>query len=319
MKYNYVIFGSANDYYKYAYADVHKLENVKYKDKRIDTENGFLLNLYRFHNSSKTNLIPLPFKGIWEKYAYKDTFDDDKPICFIFFGGNEWCKKDYFAYLRKKYPYCKIVIYCQDIIDKSKNKNLKDSLSFCDLKLSYDKGDAQKYGMILYQDVYSKVEIDTEGVNEEYDVCLIIKAKDRLKKAIDLYDKLESFGLKCYFYLTDVEKEDRIERKNVYYGKKLPYTENLKIVMKSKVIAEILQSGSKGYTFRAGEAIVYGKKLLTDNKSVKEEPFYSPDKIFVFDNPEDIKKEFFDGKSVDYNYTEQISPKKLLEFIDEKL
>ena len=173
--------------------------------------------------------------------------------------------------------------------------------------------------MILYQDVYSKTEVETLGT-EEYDVCCIMKAKDRLCKAVKLYDRLESLNLKCFFYLTETEESERVERKGIVYGDKMPYKQNLGYVKRSKAIAEILQGGSRGYTLRAGEAITYGKKLITDNFSVKEEPFYSPENILVYENEEDVKREFFDGKAKwEKKFAENLSPKKLLSFIDGKL
>lgn len=321
MKYNYVIFGSDNDFLKVAFSDIIRLKGVKYIGNKIDTDNKFLLALFRIHNSIKINsVLPLPFKNAWKKIAFRNAFKNGKPLCFVFFAGNRWCNAKYFIYIKSKYPDCKIVIYCQDVIDKNTNKNIFNALSLCDLKLSYDKGDAEKYGMLLYQDVYSKIDVKPSSGLPDYDVCCIMKAKDRLQKGIELYDRLESLGLKCYFYFSEVKKRDRIIRKNVFYGDKIPYKKNLEIVLKSRAVAEILQKGSRGYTLRAGEAIVYGKKLITDNLSVKDEPFYSPQNVLAYESEERITKEFFEGKANwSPKFTEDLSPKKLLLFIDGKL
>ena len=319
MKYNYVIFGTHNDYFKIAYSDVIHLKNVRYITKRIDVNNRFILNIYRIHKNKKINsVIPLPFKCFWNKYAFRGKFEDDNPICFMFFEGVEWFNEKYIAYLRKTYKGCKIVAYFQDIIERHyKKERIEKLLALCDLALSYDKGDCDRYNLVLYRDVYSPIDISAADVKS--DVCCIIHAKNRLNKIEKAYDVLTQMGLKCDFYVTGVRDKEHVKKEGITYGEKLPYKEVIRRVKASDTILEIMQEGADGYTLRTGEAIAYGKKLLTDNKSVKDEPFYSPDKIFVFDKPEEIKKEFFDGKTVDYKYLEEISPKKLLQYLDDRL
>ncbi|MDY6367318.1 MAG: hypothetical protein SPL13_02225 [Clostridia bacterium] len=318
MKYNYVIFGSDNDYTRAAFSDIAGKDGIKYLYRKIDTKSKFLTFLYSLHTSIKTNkLFPLPFKKVWNGKAFKNTFDDGKPICFLLLAGNRWCNAKYIAYLRKKYKDAKIVLYFMDLVKMTKPSHGLEVMPLCDLTMTYDKSDAEKYKMKLYQDVFSNPKIENAKI--EYDVCCIMKAKDRLKKAIDVYDHLEVLGLKSYFYFTDVSESEQIQRENVYYGKKLPYGETLEIVAKSKAILEILQEGSKGYTFRTCEAVTMGKKLLTDNRSVKEEPFYTPENVCVFDNANEITADFFVG-SADYKgFENYFSPIKLIDYLDKTL
>lgn len=319
MKYNYVIFGSAKDFHKLPFSELFYRDDVIYLENKIDTKNRLLNFLCRVHFNGRINkIIPLPFKGIWKRLAFRGSFKDDKPICFIFFIREIWCNKNFFAYLRKKYPGCKIVIYSQDLIKKIPQKKVSDAFNYCDLKIVYDKGDGEKYNAEVFPAVYSLVPI--EDKNEIYDVCLLIKAKDRLKKAAALYDRLKELGLKCFFYVTDAPKKDRIYREGIIYGDVMPYKDTLKIVAKSKAVAEILQGDSKSYTFRPCEAIFYGKKLLTDDSLVKEEFYYSPENVLYYDSPEEIGKEFFTTPAKwDEGLKEKFSPLRLLELIEEKL
>ena len=199
MKYNYVIFGSEVDFLKLPFSEVIGRKNVKYLGGRIDSKNRLLNFLCRVHFNKRINrIIPLPFKRIWYPLAFKGRFDDDKPICFVFFNGI-WFDSKFFKYLRKKYPDCKIALYNQDLLKYFKTEKSKRALSDCDAIAVYDKDDAIKYGAIHCPAVFSFVPVKAEG--EEYDVCCIIKAKDRLKKAIALYDRLNELGLKSYFYI----------------------------------------------------------------------------------------------------------------------
>lgn len=61
----------------------------------------------------------------------------------------------------------------------------------------------------------------------------------------------------------------------------IPYDTVKKRVLESRAILEVNQQGQKGYTLRALEALFLEKKLITTNKSIINEDFYSPNNIFV--------------------------------------
>ncbi|MWN91027.1 hypothetical protein GQ597_09965 [Gilliamella sp. Pra-s65] len=67
-------------------------------------------------------------------------------------------------------------------------------------------------------------------------------------------------------------------------GEKISYFENIEKVKQSDIILEIGQIGQTGVTLRAIEAILFNKKLITTNKSIKKYDFYSPEQIFVLDD-----------------------------------
>ncbi len=322
MKYNYVIFSTPNDYYRCIYSDVIKMDNVLYLDKRLDTKSKFITTLCRLHTSPKTNkILPLPFKGIWNKWVFRGKFDNDNPVCFIFFEDYIWFNKRYIKYLRKKYKGCKIVFYYQDMVERTKKcKNPDEIRKFVDFMISYDKGDAEKYKMALFQDVYSKTDIQEDESLECRDVFFCGIVKDRLNKILEVYDRCVSLGLTTRFYLVNVPLEDRIEKEGLVYGDKIPYKRYLQLMQKSNAILEILSGNSIGYTLRVGEAVCYNKKLITNNLSVKEEEIYSKQNVCAFDSVEDIEKEFVLGKA-DFSdkARENISPKALLKFIEDNL
>jgi hypothetical protein len=66
---------------------------------------------------------------------------------------------------------------------------------------------------------------------------------------------------------------------------------------------------------------MYGKKMITNNPEIAGAPFYDPALISVFDSAEDIDAPFVtaEPQEADYGWKEQLSPLKLLEYIDEKL
>ena len=59
------------------------------------------------------------------------------------------------------------------------------------------------------------------------------------------------------------------------------YQENIDFVKKSKTLIDFKRDEHDGLSLRFFEAIQYGKKIITDNFSVKNYDFYHPNNIFV--------------------------------------
>lgn len=59
------------------------------------------------------------------------------------------------------------------------------------------------------------------------------------------------------------------------------YEDNLSKAQNSDVLVELNQPGQTGLTLRPLEAAFFDKKLITDNKWVKEMEFYHPDRFYV--------------------------------------
>ncbi len=66
--------------------------------------------------------------------------------------------------------------------------------------------------------------------------------------------------------------------------KAIPYLENMKYVYNSDVILDLLSPDQTGLSFRVFEAIGFGKKMITNNASIKEYDFYTPENILIWDN-----------------------------------
>jgi hypothetical protein len=85
-----------------------------------------------------------------------------------------------------------------------------------------------------------------------------------------------------------------------------------------------MQPGAVGYTFRTSEALLYNKKLITNNQPIENAPFFNADNIIVLnelsnDFFERAAKKILDGKTVQYDNTDLISSKHLLDFVEKRL
>lgn len=318
--YNYVIFGSDEDFYKISYADIFKLDNARYLYKPLDIDNSTLTFLYRLHKSSILNkYISLPFKNIWNPFQFINSFNNSNQICFIFFAGRrELLSRSFISYLRKEYTNSKFVFFLQDLVSKQRDINIDEIKSNFDLVLSFDHGDVLKYGLVYYPLVYSKPKDKLlQGVIES-DVYFVGKAKNRLKEIIATYEFLSDNGFVCDFHITGVEQKQQIYKDKINYCMQMPYIDNLRHILKTKCLLEIMQKEGTGYTLRVCEAIMYDKKLLSNNKELGKAPFFKKNNISIFNDPTKIDLSFLskDVEFVDYEFKNKLSPLNMLDYID---
>jgi hypothetical protein len=324
-QYNFVFFGSNQDLYKIAYNDIIGLDYVRYVATPYHYKNAFLKLVFKLHLNPRINrYIKLPFKNIWNSGYYKHDFNNSNPICFIFF--HEWTQYERFGlvkYLRKTHSHSKIVCFFQDLVHLEKNIDINHIKVVFDVVISFDHIDAKKYNIPYHPTVYSYCLFEGENNAQKSDVYFLGSAKNRLDKIGLIYQYLDSIGYKCDFYVTNVDKKDQSNYQGINYISQMSYEENLQHVLNTECILEVTQDDATGYTMRTWEAIMYNKKLLTNNIEIKYAPFYNPSNILVFDNTEGIKKElvFFNNisRNTDHKYKHEISPLKLLDFIIRKL
>lgn len=325
MNYKYVIAGADNDFYDIAFEDVrNKDKNITYLRTAMDFSNPMIRFLRNLHFSGRANMIfNLPGKFIWNRFTFENPYKNTDKICFVVFGANyaRYVELGVFESLRKRYSGCKIVCYFQDLASKcgySYPEKLKDHF---DLILSFDQKDCDMYGWVYYPLVYSEVHIEDNNYIPESDVYFVGKAKDRLPEIISFFKKCDAAGLKCDFHIVGVPKENQVLKNKISYCGQMPYEENLQRIRKTRCMLEIMQQGGHGYTLRYCEAIALGKKLATNNPEIEKAPFYNKKFISVFKNVEEFDPQFIlnGNRDVDYNYLPELSPLKLLEFIDDRI
>jgi hypothetical protein len=63
----------------------------------------------------------------------------------------------------------------------------------------------------------------------------------------------------------------------------LPQADFIRLIETSSAVFDFANHQQSGYTMRTMENLCAGKKIITNNPRIKTEPFYSPDRILVFD------------------------------------
>lgn len=325
MKYKYVIAGADNDFYDVAFKDVrNKDKNITYLRTAMELSNPVVRFLRNRHFGRHINMIiNLPCKSIWNRFTFANPYKRTDKLCFVIFAANyvRYVELGLFESLRHRYPGCKIVCYFQDLASKCDYLNPEKLKDHFDLILSFDQKDCETYGWVYYPLVYSAVHVEDNQNIPESDIYFVGKAKDRLAEIISFFEKCDDAGLKCDFHIVGVPEEQQIHKDKIIYRKQMPYIENLQRIKRSRCMLEIMQKDGHGYTLRYCEAIALGKRLVTNNLEIENAPFYNKKYISIFKNVEDFDPQFIINgeKEVDYNYLHELSPVKLIEFIDSRI
>ena len=330
MKYNYVYLNTSyssngiidpNDYNAICLRDCDKMDEVQVVPSPLDYTNTFVRRLFNLTRiiSRKTKL---DFTKLWFPFLIKVKFTDNKPLCFVVSSYN--LPISYFGYLKKKYPNAKFVKIYRDLVRVIEGVNgqyaPETAKQYFDYLMSFDSKEAENYDMVYFDEIESKVDLAMSANYPQSDVFIAARAKDRLPKIMQAYDIFSSAGLRCDFYLTGVPSEERIPKEGITYAdKNMPYLDMLNRSVNSRCMFDINQGGAIGYTSRFLEAIMYNKKIITDNPFVKTSKFYDERFVQCVNQVADIDASFvLDSElTVEYNYRDEFSPKKLIEQIEE--
>ncbi len=334
MNYNYVFFNTAgskriiidkNDYYTICTRDLENQPGICLVNYPLDNRSIFLRTLFAIHNSRAINsVVKIPFKELWYKYYFTNQFENNKPICFIVSG--RYISIEYIRFLKQTYPKCRIVKLYRDIKRVSRETLPEFTDEICnelfDLQMSEDFEEAAENGYIYFHEFESKIEIAHADKYPLYDIFFAGAGKDRLPVLMDIYNTCRLNGLNCRYYLIRVPKENRIPYEGITYAdKQMPYTEMLYNTVNSRCVLEINRQGGYSYTSRFLEAVMYNKKLITNNPYVKNSPMYNEKYIRIIKDASEFDVSFVkaDSMKIDYGYNNEFSPINLILQIDELL
>ena len=329
LNYKYIVFNSndnntlkknPNGYYTICLNDLDGMQDVNVVSQPLDHLPLWIRVIYAAYSSKRIKkFVRLP-ERIWYPLYFRAEKQTEKPYCFVFM--NPWIPKGYYAYLKKKYPDCKIVAVHRDLVKvwKEATPHFIQNPIF-DLEYIFDENEASKYGMEYFHEFESRVELGDTSSYPDSDVFFAGKAKDRLPRLLEAYRIFSNHGLKCLFYITGAEKEQQQELPGIIYAdKNMNYREMLSYSNNARCLLEINQKQAVGLTSRFLEAVMYNKILITDNVAIEASPFYNPSYIQCVGDVSDIDPKIIDNSDcVDYNYNDEFSPKHLIYQIDAKL
>ena len=305
------------------FADLMRDERVIYLDSRYRKSSHALVNfLRRGHLSQRINQkINLPFKWLWKCSLDTISWDDQCSylVLFLDYVNPIPVKKLQRIKQAHKIKYSIILI---NPFTEERQMALKpyfEKVGF-DYVFTFDQADAQKYGFSFTDAFYSVLPQrgDQTSETEKKDIYYIGGNKGRLQDLLALYSAMKDNNVSSVYRITDVEESEQRWKGEIIYNDFIDYSATVEELRTCNCILELIASDQFGATLRYYEAVCYNKKLLTNNKNVINLPFYNPDYIHIFENPEDIDWDWVKERiPVDYHYDGRFSPVHLIDKIIE--
>lgn len=292
--FKYIVIGNGQEWCSYSWKGYKGVENVSFvNDFYSLINNHFIKVLCKKHfGYFKFLKKPLPFKSIWYPFLFKWLkLDDSKSRYILVFYDWGPLAKDlsFISYIKRRLPDAKLIYLFSNVVRISgamKYGTLDKLERVFDQIYAFDKVDAKNYGFCFTPLIYTRNPEYKENT-KEYDVFYIGNAKDRLDSLHKIYERCIATDLRCCFYINGVSKEKQLYPA-IHYNEPLSYSSVLDYISKSKCMVDAIQSGSTAMTIKVCESVIYDKKLITTNKNVANEPFYSPDYFYVFPSNEDL-------------------------------
>lgn len=322
QQYKFVVAGGGG-VYDFVYRDIDRLKYAVL-DRELSLPKPARL-ARRVHLSRQINRVfPLPFRGVWGKLRVRQWAQKleamglpERTPCFILFA--DMIPFERFGLsreIRKKFPQAKIVYFFQDLVMHDENKRELIQNTVADRIVTYDRGDAERYHLAYHNVPYSRLREEYPVQQEEYDVCFVGKAKERLPQILEAYRYLSAQGLRCDFYVTEAPEEGRQYADRIHYCAPMPYSDLLQKVARSRCILEIVQQGSSGNTLRINEAVEFNKMVITNNTCLHQNELYDPRYMFSYSRIQDLDcKALQQVKEVQYKTRDLLSVEKFLEDI----
>lgn len=195
---------------------------------------------------------------------------------------------------KARYPKAKTIMNQWDSL---KNNSYAYLINKFDKVLSFDIKDVKenltlKYLPNFYLDDIKSIDLKKDESNIKYDIFLVASfLPERYDIVINLIEFAKrnnlKFKIKLFmpfsFYLKEFFKGNRLN-KNLIIFNPLSRVEYLEMWSSSNIIYDIGSNKQTGLSQRAIETIEAGKKLITNNRFIKEEVIYNQSQVLVIDS-----------------------------------
>ena len=148
---------------------------------------------------------------------------------------------------------------------------------------TFDMNDARRYGIQFKHTPYSKL-VMPQNVPIKQDAIFLGRAKNRMDEISKIYKQLKEKKVKTKFMVLGAKENE------FTINKFMSYSDYLLELSASKSVVEINKADQAGCSLRLLESLFLKKKLITNNKYIKEDKYYNPKNVFILDidNMDDI-------------------------------
>lgn len=207
--------------------------------------------------------------------------------------------------LHERYKQATFVMYQWDSVSNS--PNVVDIASYFDKIYSFDRNDAEKYSW-EYRPLFFDIK-DCLKVEKKYDISYICTLK--FKRA-DIYKQIKKISIEkglCLFHYLYIDLKTYIKRvlfnrdkiylttpiKDVRFNP-LSLDDTANIYNKSKIIVDYTTPTQNGLSMRTIECLGHNCKIITNNKNIIFEKFYSPQNVILYDDVIEIPDSFINSE-----------------------
>ena len=225
--------------------------------------------------------------------------------------------------MRRKLKGCKFVYCFVDGVERTAMinhvpvKRITDFVRQFDAVITYDREDAAAFGYAYVDIPIWRSEAPAPDVDSDIYFCG--RDKQRADLLYSVYNRLRAAGLKCRYHVVGSLDSD-YARQDITFTDWVPYPDVVAELRASGCVLEMIAAQNRGATLRYKEAVMYNKKLLTNNPDLEELPYYDPRYMHFFQTAEDIDIEWLRrGDAVDYAYRGEFSAEQFLKNVSEVL
>lgn len=303
------------------FGDLERDERVDYLAQPLCPLSPFFAIFRKVHLATMINqYIQLPFRGVWDNSLALSQIKFERETQYHIVFINTSIVKYRINYLRNiknRYSNIRYYLYMVDSVNTYKGKSIKAYLSESSLFTciySFDPKDCEKYNFKLL--LQPLTYFDLPKTNIKSDIYFLGRPKGRLDLLVQLAEYCTDKIHLDFKIISNDEKEKAFLMERGWLSDYVQYKDNLNYLNESNVILELVQENQTGNTLRYQEAIMYNKKLLTNNRNVINLPFYNPNYIHVFNDVCDIDLDWIKQREiVDYGYQHEFSAIMLIEDI----
>lgn len=330
---NYIFLIDGSEYremYQCMLADVDRREDVS---QVIDEKKTSLTKKILLKRKAVSLLKgKLDFLAFEKNALYREiesTYKADSITVVIFFNA----ALHYNSYLvgtlkkyKKKWPNLRYIVLYTDIMNVpvSKNADYLRSKGIFDLVYTIENKDALETNSILWRTLYSRKEEYTH-IEPKSDIYFCGVAKRRELTISQVFNEALRNNISISADIiceqdTNAEMLSGFDNGIKLHNSFITYDSILKKELKSNCLLEIIQPGQEALTLRAYEAVVYGRKLLTNCKGIFDFPYYDDRYMHYFDHVKDIDWNWVKGRNeIEYHYEDSFSPIALINDIETRL
>lgn len=319
----FIIIDDEHELYKNMYADIIHGQYGDIVEVSNFQELPKVLKMLEkiLYNRRLNRHIKVPFKGKYNRYYTLSsyTFDPKEKYWIIMLNGTlcSYYSEEFLQNLKREHHNVKLAMVLYDDFANRSAQRAISMIPVFDKVFSFDEQNAREYGL---EYIYSTFSIPNDlKLDEKYksNAFFIGNGADREQDLNETLSYIAQNVKDCKFGIVGVKQEKYKDL--IAYNSPISYREELLYAYNTNCIVEIVKQGQSGITLRTCEAIVFNKKLLTNNANIKKQPFYNSEYMSVFENIEDMDINFITKDlPVDYEYDGYFSPMKIIDLLEKE-